>query len=234
MGVLTVKNIKYNLALDSNIGVYVFDTNWNYLWLLNFNAFNSYPAFYMIVVNGGFFFSLTGTYGLTQTTSRLTLLNKYSNEAGNYRSLCYDEVNKTVIAANWGSHRIDIFNQDLTLRSSVLSASQPHGVCIYGSRIYFSYFSGSSSISVIQNGIVIENITTLCFSQLVSLTVDSNGYMAVSCQIPNTLYLYHVNGSYMSKSISIIPSSPGSLFYANYDSQNRLAVGANSKIIVYY
>ena len=82
---------------------------------------------------------------------------------------------------------------------------------------------------MIQNGIVINSFTTLCLSQLVSLTVDSNGYMAVSCQIPNTLYLYHVNGSYMNKYISVAYL----LIYTNYDAQNLMAIGATSKIIVY-
>ena len=120
MGVITVKNIKYNVALDRQVGVYVFDANWNYLNLLSFTALNSYPALYMIEVNGGFYFSLTGTYGLTQTNLKLGLLNVYAHEVGHYRSLVYDEVNKTVIAANWASSRIDIFNQDLTVQSSTL------------------------------------------------------------------------------------------------------------------
>ena len=225
LGVLTVNNKNYNLALDENIGVYVFDENWNYLNLLNFTALNSYPAYYMIVVNGGFYFSSLNTYGLIQTTSQLGLLNVHANETGKYRSLCYDQMNKTVIAANVISNRIDIFSQDLTLLSSLSLAFQPHGVCVYGSSIYVSYWSGSSNISVINNG----NFTTLCPEKLISLTVDSFGYMAVSCQNNSILYLYHVNGSYMNKSISTATL----LFYANYDAQNFIAIGANNKIFVY-
>ena len=194
MAVLTVKNAKYNLALDLNVGVHVFDAKWNYLLLLNFTASNLYPVYYMIVVNEEFYFSFTGTYGLAHTTSQLKYLNIYTNNSGNYRSLCFDQVNKTIIAANWILSQIDIFSQNLTLLNSITLKSPPHGVCVYGSRIYVSYYSGSSNISVIQNGYVINSFSTLCSAKLVSLNVDSHGLIAVSCFFNNSLYLYHVNG----------------------------------------
>ena len=228
LGILRVKNTNYNVALDYQVGVYFFDANWNYLLLLSFTALNLYPALYMIVVNGEFYFSLQNTYGLTHTTSQLKLLNTFNNDAGKYRSLCYDQVNKTVIAANFVSNRIDIFSQNLTLLSSISFAS-PVGLCVHGSRIYASHWLNSNYISVIQNGNVINNFTTLCSQMLSSITVDSYGYLALSCRSNNILYLYHVNGSYMNKYFSL-----ANLFYANYDTQNRLAIDGINKIFVYY
>ncbi len=85
-------------------------------------------------------------------------------------------------------------------------------------------------ISVLENNLVVENITTLCTGYISSIVIDSNDLMGVLCWNNNMLYLYTTNGSYTDKNMTT-PSLPR---FMNYDLNGHLLIAGSFQINLYY
>ena len=81
----SINNIQYNLLVDQSVGVYWYDSNWNYQ-----STFNMPNTYYGIVANGYYYFSKIYTYGIVKTTLNSSTAIKSYGDAGKYRGLYYD------------------------------------------------------------------------------------------------------------------------------------------------
>ncbi len=94
-------------------------------------------------------------------------------------------------------------------------------------KIYVGLYGGV--ISVVENNLVVKNITTLCIGFISSIVIDANDLMAVLC-FGNMLYLYSTNGSYTGKNMTT-PSLPR---FMNYDLNGHFIIAGTVQINQYY
>ncbi len=170
----TVNSIEYNIVSDLNVGVHLYDSNWNFQ-----STFNMVSINYVILANGYFYITDAGSGCriIKTTLTSPTVLNSYGN---GYRGLHYDLIGSRIIAAGCDVSSVDVFDLDLNLLSSVSIGDCPHGVTVYNSKIYVS-LNNNGNVAVISNGVIENTLLTLCSSGLYRLSVDSFGYFALSC-----------------------------------------------------
>jgi hypothetical protein len=197
----TIDGIQYNLIVDRYNGVYLYDSNWVYRF-----SFLIPSVAYGIVANNFYYFSTfpntINIYGLIKTSLTSSTIIKSYGTVDTYRVLYYDSINSRIIACST-SNRVDIFNLDLNLLSSVtLQGFGPHGVTVYNSRIYVaSYYTGN--VAVISNNLIVTTTyLSRCLGPLGAISVDSFGYFALSCGGDGKVYIYDSNMNYTNKFIS--------------------------------
>lgn len=126
--IATIDNIQYNIVQDHTTGIYFFDTLWRYISLLALPNTN-----YMIVANNQFYFSMdSGSKEIITTPLNSTnIIASLNGSTKSYRSLAYISNNSSIIAANYGSMKIDKFYLNLSLISSYALSSTPYGIAFY-------------------------------------------------------------------------------------------------------
>ena len=222
----TVNNIQYNLVQDYNVGVFFFDTNWQYV-----STFTYPNAYYVIVANNLFYFTMsTGSYGIIATTLTSTAIVYSSSQPLTYRSAVYDQAGGKIIAANFGGLSVETFDLTLRLLSSVSLPANPHGVTLFNSNIYVSLWS-VATILVISNGVISNTYPTQC-TNVASLTFDSFGNMLLPCFTNSVVYLYDTSINYLNQNINT-NNAPANPLYAGMDISGRLAIAGYSYIYIY-
>ncbi len=128
----TINSFQYNLVFDSKVGVYLYDSNWNYK-----STFPLTDIFYGIVGNNYYYFSLLNSYGIIKTSLTSPIDIKSYGSVGNYRGLYYDSAGSKILAAGCDISRVDVLDLDLNFKSSVSFQGQcPRGVIVYNAKIY--------------------------------------------------------------------------------------------------
>ena len=220
-----INGVQYNLVVDQNVGVYLYDLNWKY------NATFAFPnILYAIVVNNFYYFSTCnnahGVYGIVKTsTSSPNVDNHYGSINGVYRGLYFDESSSRIVAAGWKSNMVDVLDLSLSLVMSI-SVQQPHSIRMYNSKIYVGEWN-TGIIVVITNGTV-ATYASKCTSELSNINVDSAGYFVISCHSNGIAYLYDSNLQYTNKSTAV-----SGIFDTNLDLNNRLAICSLTNVFIY-
>ncbi len=217
----TVNSIEYNIVSDLNVGVHLYDSNWNYQ-----STFNMVSINYVIVANGYFYVTDAGSGCriIKTTLTSSTVLNSYG---GGYRGLYYDSLGSRIIAAGCDVSSVDVFDLDLNLLSSVSIGGCPHGVTVYNTKIYVA-LNDYGNIAVISNGVIENTHSTICSGSLARISVDLFGYFALTCYGDGQVYLYNSNMQYTSKSIGFAYVND-----ARLDTNRRLAVCGRDTVIIY-
>jgi hypothetical protein len=223
LAIATVDNIQYNLVHDFYVGVYFFDKNWQYV-----STF-SYPnAFYMIVANNLFYFTMsTGSDGIIATTLTSPAIVYSSCQPLTYRSAVYDQAGSKIIAVNFDGLSVNSFDLTLRLLNSVSLPANPHGVTVFNSKIYVSLWT-VAKIVVISNGVITNTYSTQC-SYAASLTFDSFGNFMLSCMPNSIVYLYDTNINYLNQYINT-NGAPANPLYAATDIKGRLVIAGYTYI----
>jgi hypothetical protein len=169
---------------------------------------------------------ITADNAIYKSDKSLNLVKSYIRTGAWYRGIYYNYT-ADILYASGGSYSIDLFNRNLSFISSI-SLTNPWALRKKNGKLYVGLSDGS--ISVLENNLVVKNITTLCNGHISSIVFDTNDLMAVLCHSNNMLYLYSTNGSYTGKSM-VTPSTPR---FMNYDLNGHFIIAGSSQINLYY
>ena len=217
--VINLNNIYYYAAMDGTLGLYIFDLNWQFQKWISLSSLGKYLDFFMVIYDVFYFGSSTS---ILKGYLNLTITATYGFSP---RQMVYSNASNTFYAA--GSSVLYEFDQNLVLVNRINLPHVSHSVNVYGSQIFVGYWD-SNVISVIENGVVIQNFPTLCTKYLVNLQIDAYGYIAASCLFTQVVYLYTINGTYMNLSIPVTNA-----FFTGIDLNNNLVLGSLNTIYVY-
>jgi hypothetical protein len=166
-----------------------------------------------------------GIYKLDKSFS----LVKYYNKTGFvYTSIYHNSTSDILYVASFGSNRIDLFYRNLSFIRIINFENQPYALTEINGKLHVSLNNGS--IRVIENNLVVKNITTLCTGTISSIIIDANDQMAVLCYSNSMLYLYTTNGSYTGKNMTT-PSNPR---FMSFDLNGHFIIAGKSQINLYY
>lgn len=164
---------------------------------------------YTMVLIGSVFY-IGESNGLIAIDINLNVLNEYVGDY--YFQLYYNQKNNTLIAANTGANRIDIFDLTLVLIRSIIVSSMygdVHGVYMYNDIIYAG--SANGQVLITNNIAVVSSFNTLCPMSKVSLFflyIDPCGVIAVPCYTSQKVYFYYINGTILSTQITTFTDNP--------------------------
>jgi hypothetical protein len=218
----TINNIEYNLVVDFPVGVHLYDSNWKYQ-----STFNKVSLQYAIVANGYYYFTDSGNNNRIIKTTLIspTVLNSFGS---GYRGLYYDSIGSRIVAAGCDVCAVHTLDLNLNLLSAVSCPCQcPVGVTVYNSKIYVAMYH-SVNVIVISNGTIENSYSTQCYGSLARISVDSFGYLALSCNGNGQVYLYDSNMKYTNKSIGFVDG-----WDARLDTNNRLAICGVTNVAIY-
>ena len=196
-------------------------SNW-----MNKSFFNIISNF-GIVVNNFYYFTSMHNYSTIKTSLSSSTVIKSYGSGDVYRGLYYDSTASRIITAGCRINKIDIFDLDLNLISSVLSSGEcPHGITVYNSKIYVVIYL-TSNVAVISNGVIENTFPIQCY-HLASISVDSFGYFALSCEGDGKAYIYDSSMNYTNKYIGL-----DFVLDARLDINNYFAIGGQKNVKIY-
>jgi hypothetical protein len=185
----------------------------------------NYPSS-IITINNEFF--TTATIGIYKLDNALNLIESYIRTDANYRGIYYNYTADILYVASFNSKRIDLFYRNLSFISSISLTNGPYALTEKNGKLYVGIDGGL--ISVVENNLVVKNITTMCISYIRSIVIDTNELMAVLCNSDNTLYLYTTNGSYTGISMT----TPLSSRFISYDLNGYFIISNANQINIFY
>ena len=198
-----------------------------------YQSYKTLPVAYSYTLKyASSYFYLTANSAFYKTDMNFNLVTTYSLNA-NYRAIAYDCINTIFYVANPLYYRIDIFDTNLNLKSTLsTSSSVPFGLNIYNGNIYFANFNSAvSNVFVFQNNAIANSFPIkACASYIQGIDFDNYGNMAISCGTGNAVLLYNSNGVYQNLKLS----TTGSPFIPMIDSTSRLIITELTQFNVYY
>ena len=130
-----------------------------------------------------------------------------------------------------GGSKIYIFDLNLTLVDSIQTKTyQLYSLQGYKNYIYAGTHN-SSCLLVIENKVIIQKYRICISGTLTSILIDHFGYIALSCNVDEKVYLYYSsNMTYTNKSLtySVCPN------FINIDSNGNFVVISNYKIDIFH
>jgi hypothetical protein len=214
-------------ALDylngTNSNFVLYNRNWTYL------SYKTMPINYpisIIFINNEIF--ITGYDGIYKTYNSLNIVGYYNRTGAAYRRFYYNSTSDILYVSSYNYNRIDLFYRNLSFISSISLTHKSWALTEKNGKLYVGLDDGS--ISVVENNLVVENITTLCTGWITSILIDANDLMAVLCHSNSTLYLYSTNGSYTGKSMTTSLSPR----FISYDFNGYFIIAGESQINLYY
>ena len=180
---------------------------------------------------GGYFYFSAFNY-FYKTYSNFGIISSYKNNGSRYRQIAYDSATSKFYVGSEALFRIDIFDSSCFLLQSISLASKPYGLVSLNGNIYASLVN-STEILVIQNGMVGKYFTVnQCLTnsyQVMSITTDSFGNLAISCSATGQIVVYDSNGNYMNTSIQV-QAYP---YISAIDSYGRFVVMTHISLEIY-
>ena len=206
-----------------------------------FDQFWLYKLYYKLPYGGAYatkyvedHFYISSDNHFYKTNSEFTLISFHENNSSYYRQFFFDSVSLKFYVASNGLSRIDIFNTFCSRLDSInLDSNRPYGLNFFNDIIYAS-IAHSNEIIAIQNH-TITKLTTVdkCSgkdNQLTSISVDSYGYLAITCHNNQLITIYDVNGNYKNTQLSTSKYP----FMTSIDSKGRLIVTTENSLDIYY
>ena len=225
-GIATYYAIDYPLVPSR---IVMFNQYWIYKDYQNLPFYNTYTTKY---VNGYFYFSSDNYF--YKTNSNFSLLNFYKNTSAHYHQFVYDTAGSKFYVAPESYSQIDVFDLSCSLLQSInLGSKQPYGLAAFNGNLYIGVLN-SNQVLVMQSGSIIRYFTvnqcSISKYQIISITVDSFGYLAITCAASNLVVVYDSNGNYMNASIStsFIP------YITAIDANGRLVIMTTQSLNIYY
>jgi hypothetical protein len=171
---------------------------------------------------------ITGNGNIQNRDKNLNLIKQFNNAGVIYRGIYYNKTNDLIYVGTQENQRIDIFNRYLTLIGNInIPGYRPYSIAEYDNKMFVGTMEGS--ILVIENGVIIRNLTTVC-GFIPSIMIDTYGNLLILSHSKSSVYLYHKNGSNFGTVIST-SSSP---WFINFDSKGRLIITSEKDIKIYY
>jgi hypothetical protein len=167
--------------------------------------------------------------GIFKTDNSLIIVGYYNRTGAGYRRFYYNYTDDILYVSSYSYNRIDLFYRNLSFIDTLNFINNPLALTEKNGKLYVGFTDGS--ISVLENNLVIKNITTLCTGDISSIVIDANDLMGVLCYSnPGLLYIYSTNGSYTGINMTT-PSGPK---FINYDLNGHFIIAGQSQINIYY
>ena len=206
------ETVYYINDFDANF-VVLFDKNWNFIKTVVMNQ----PRDTLRI--GNFLYELRVDKILKYDTDFNILASTASDS--NKRRLGYVPTCNCLYVTDIGN-KINMLNLDLSSKGNIdFNLLIPYGLAFYNGYVYTG--NDMSSISVLQNTTIIKTYTYICQTSddfVSSILTDYEGYMAVSCNYDQRIYLFHTNGTYMNQYISTL----GFAYLVRFDNDGRLVI----------
>ena len=204
-----------------------FNQNWDYQEYHKLPYPNTYTAKY---IEGYFYFSSNNYF--YKTNSSFAVISQYNLNHAIYRQFDYDSSRSALYVASYHYNRIDVFNLSCSVLESIGLGSyrQPFGLVLLNDIIYVALWSFNHLI-VVEEGTITKDITVYpCTGSISSITVDSFGFLAVSCYNTQLITIYDSNGNYMKTKL---PTSHKP-YLTSKDANGRFIVMTEKSLDIYY
>lgn len=201
--------------------IQIFDKN----WILQRNISMINQSLYMSAVDDAFLF-ISENNRFCKANLNGTIILCFNRGNSSFRSSYYNFTSQTISVVSYSNRSILTFDKNLNLIEVIQLNYVFHGINAYFNDFILSDSAGR--IIVLRNKVVINTFQTLCTSTVTQIYVNKNGLITVPCFGNQTLFLYHVNGSYMGKKVSV-PDSP---IFLSCDLNGNIAVVAFSNIYI--
>ena len=170
----------------------VFDQYWNYK---SYTA-SPYNQPFCIICVGGYFY-VAGDLHVYRTNSNFVIQNPSYSSSHNYRQMTY--YSSQFYAATYSATTIQVFDTSINLVQTIsLGSLHSYGLSNFNG----SFYAGSTAgqLFVLQSGTVTKLYTSVsgCSGQMVSITLDSESNIAISCEANYKVVLYDNNGNYLN------------------------------------
>ena len=230
---IEVENKTFYYVSDfSNGNIVQFNDNWQYLVYrcISVFQFSTYIIYYLYhfrplasatfikTINDQLYIS--GYNGIYNLDTNMNYIKQYSLVSAYYNGIYYNKSSEKIYVASNRLNRIDVFNTSLEILRSISTSVNVVGLNGYLNSVYAGTASGQ--ILIIQNEtLTFRTFPKICSSNNVaSITIDTVGFMYISCQNENMLKMFHINGANTGISLS----TSGSLFQTSMDSKGRMII----------
>ncbi len=204
----------------------MFDENWQFLISKSF-----FKVAYMATIKNELY--LTGDSAVYKTDRNLNVLQTFTYTGAGYRGIYYDTTSDTFYVAAYKLNKIHILDRNLTLIDSIdVNPYVPYSISENEGRFYVGNIDSTGDVLVIENKLIIYTFKG-CNGQssyIYSMLIDADGYMFTVCRTLNTIYLNHINGTYMGKSIAT-QSNPSCIYL---DTKGRYIFNSFQHIDIYH
>ena len=178
---------------------------YNQFWIYQSHQNLLYSRTYTTKYVGGYFYFSSDDY-FYKTTSTFVVFTYYKSIAAYFKEILYDPASSKLYVAAQGLTSIAVFDLSCFLIQFInLGSRFAFGLAYFNGNLYATIIN-SNQILVIQNGFVIKyfNVNQCSVGEysLVSITVDSFGYLAITCNFDKLIVVYDSNGNYMNSSIA--------------------------------
>jgi hypothetical protein len=233
---ITTNSVATYYAVDWQTNkAYVFNQYWQYQTNYNLPANQNYGIKYG---TGTGYFYVSCDDGVYKTsTTFASILNLYSYGGACYREIAYDQTNSKVYSVAFNLGRIDVFDTSCGLLQSIsLGNQQPYGLNYYNGIFYVGILN-SNNFLIVQNGAITKTVTvsqcTVYTWNMLSIAVDSFGYLGIGCQYNKYIGVYDSNGNFQN--VAITPSNTGGgLSSTGFDASGRYIIMNINSIDIYY
>jgi hypothetical protein len=208
--------------------VVIFNQNWNYINNTDLLA-NSYTMKYI----SGYFYITSDT--IFYKTDMNFVVQASSTNPGYdvYRQIYYDSSSSKFYVGTFQSKCISIFDSNCSLIETISLAAYNYET--FGINYFNGYFYASvvnKIIKLLANGTITSEYETICLSssnQIASITIDSFGYLAVSCNSDGKILLLDYNLNYLNQYLTT--SAP---YVTAIDSYGRFVIMTANGLEIYY
>jgi hypothetical protein len=222
--------VGFCMMVDSNTSYYIIDTWANHILILDINygyvVNKGFTApFNMVAINSNLY--ITGTSNIWKTDKYLNVLLTHS-ESGTYRGIFFNSTENCIYVASEGYTYFQVLILSFNLKYNVsVSPKTPRSFAEYNKELYVGTSQGL--IDVIVNKVVVRSFTGCAGKLISSIVSDACGYIALSCESKNSVYLYYYNGTITSKSLAT-GTSPE---YIAFDSKKYFVELSGTEIRIY-
>jgi hypothetical protein len=210
-----------NDGTNSNIVLY--NRNWTYL---TYKTLPIYLAYSIISIENELY--IAANNGIYKTDKSLIIVNTYIRTGVGYTIIYHNQTSDIIYVTSQTFKRIDLFYSNLSFISSISFINKPFALTETNGKLYVGLNDGS--ISVLENNLVVKNISTLCTGWITSIVIDINDLMAVLCYSNSILYLYSIDDTYTGKSMTA-PTNPR---FMSYDLFGNFIIASMYQIKLYY
>jgi hypothetical protein len=220
----------FGMMVDSNTSYYIMDTGANRILILDVNyGYVTNKVFTapvnMVTINSNLY--ITGTSNIWKTDKYLNVLLTHS-ESGTYHGIFFNYTENCIYAASERFTYFQVFDLSLNLKYNVsVSPKTPRSFGEYNKELYVGTTQGL--IDVIVNKVVVRSFTA-CVGKISSIISDACGYISMSCESENSVYLYYYNGTKTSKRLATRKLQE----YIAFDSKNNFIQLLATQINIYY
>ena len=202
---------------------------YNQFWI--YQGYQSLPCpnTYTVKYVGGYFYFSSDFY-FYKTNSSFSVINYFYKSDAYFRQIVYDQSSSKFYVSTSvypPVYQIYAFDSSCSPLPSINLMGKVFGLAAFDGRMYAS--TGGTQIGILLNGQYNNYFSVYPHSNIASITFDSFGYMAISCD-DNKVVVYDRNGNYMQRTVTTL-NSP---YVTAIDSNGRFVIMTKYSLDIYY